>query len=177
MSRMADLDSWKARIDAVESRLGEVAAPTADSAPAEGALTNPDPKTGEQWEEGQVWGHLAEFIQFWIEQAGDVIDAYRGEPIPFGRTRADPTRLAGIEQGRHVTIESLWQEVRADLTDLRGFLGALPEGWESSVGLHTTLGPIPTERVVEEFLISHLEEHAAQLESLARGGTEGLDSL
>jgi hypothetical protein len=168
MSLMADLDAWKARIDAVESRLGELASPTPDSAIAAGALTAPDSKTGERWEEGQVWGHLAEFIQFWIEQAGDVIDAYRGEPIPFGRTRADPTRLAGIEQGRHVTVDNLWQEVRADLTDLRRFLEALPPGWENSVGLHTTLGPITTERVVEEFLIAHLEEHAAQLESLAK---------
>ena len=170
MSHMADLESWLARIDAVEARLGVLAIPT------EG-LTDADPASGEQWEAGQVWGHLAEFIQFWVEQAGDVIDAYRGESIPFGRTRADPTRLAGIEQGRHATVESLWLEVGADLADLRRFLEALPQGWEKSVGVHTTLGAIPTERVIEDFLIAHLEEHAAQLESLARGATERPDRL
>ena len=134
--------------------------------PAAG-LTEADPTTGEQWEAGQAWGHLAEFIQFWVEQAGDVIDAYQGEPVPFGRTRTDPGRLAGIEQGYRVAIDQLWEEVRADLADLRSFINALPEGWQDAVGLHPTLGPMPIQRVIDEFLIAHLEEHAAQLEALA----------
>ena len=161
MSLMADLDSWLDRIDAAEARLREVAVP------AEG-LTEADPGTGEQWEAGQVWGHIAEFIQFWVEQAGDVIDAYTGEPVPFGRTRTDPGRLAGIEQGHRVPIESLWQEVQADLADLRTFLHALPEDWQDAVGLHSTLGPMPVERILEQFIIAHLEEHATQLEGLAQ---------
>ena len=161
MLLMADVESWLARINAVETRLGALANP------ADG-LTDPDPSTGEQWEAGQVWGHIAEFIQFWVEQAGDVIDAYQGHPVPFGRIRSDPTRLAGIEQGRHVAIDTMWQEVQADLGDLRRFLGALPEDWSESVGLHPTLGPIPTERFLETFVIDHLEEHAAQLEGLAK---------
>ena len=160
MSLMAELNSWLPRIDAVEARLGEVTKPT-------GGLTEADPTTGERWEAGQVWGHMAEFIQFWVEQAGDVIDAFQGDPVPFGRTRADPARLAGIEQGHRVEIETLWQEVKADLADLRSFLGALPDGWREAVGLHSTLGPMLMERVVEEFLVRHLEEHAAQLEDLA----------
>ena len=161
---MADLGSWFARIQAVESRLRDLAARQSETV----SLTRADPATGEQWEAGQAWGHMAEFVQFWVEQAGDVIDAYRGEPIPFGRIRSDPTRLAGIEQGRHLGIEDLWKEVRSDLADLRGFLEALPRGWESSVGLHPTLGEIPAERIIEDFLIGHLEEHAAQLEGLAK---------
>jgi hypothetical protein len=162
MSRMADLvESWLERVNAVEARLEAVAIP------AEG-LTEADPATGERWEAGQVWGHIAEFIQFWVEQAGDVVDAYQGDPIAFGRTRTDPTRLAGIEQGHHVTIDNLWLEVQADLADLRRFLKALPAGWANSVGLHSTLGPVPTERVIENFLVGHLEEHAAQLEGLAK---------
>ena len=67
---MADLDSWLSRLDAVEARLRALATPT------EG-LTGPDPATGEQWEAAQVWGHVTEFIPFWIEQAGDVIDAFQ----------------------------------------------------------------------------------------------------
>ena len=159
---MADLGSWLDRIDAVEARIEKLAG----HLPAPGDLTRPDPATGEQWETGQAWGHIAEFIQFWVEQAGDVIDAYGGDPVPFGRTRTDPTRLAGIEHGRHLGIDDLWQEIRADLADLRVFLEALPAGWEAAVGLHPTLGAIPAERILEDFLISHLEEHATQLEEL-----------
>ena len=157
---MADLNEWLTRIDAVEARLGEVATP----APG---LTAADPATGEQWEAGQAWGHIAEFIQFWVEQAGDVIDAYQGDPVPFGRTRTDAGRLAGIEQGHRVAIDLLWEEVQADLGDLRTFLKALPENWQQAFGLHPTLGLMTIERVIGEFLIGHLEEHAAQLEGLA----------
>ena len=161
MSHMADLQAWFARIDAVEARLRALATPT------EG-LTGPDPTTGEQWEAAQVWGHVTEFIPFWVEQAGDVIDAYRGEPVPFGRTRSDPTRLAGIELGKRVAIDTMWQEVQADLADLRLFLAALPEDWAESAGLHSTLGPLPMERIIDNFLVGHLEEHAEQLEGLAK---------
>ena len=160
MSLMAEIETWFARIDAVEARLRTLATPT------EG-LTGPDPTTGEQWEAGQVWGHITEFIPFWVEQAGDVIDAFRGEPVPFGRIRSDPTRLAGIEQGRHVAIATMWQEVQADIADLRLFLAALPEGWADSVGLHSTLGALSMERIINNFLVSHMEEHAEQLEGLA----------
>lgn len=156
---MADVDSWLARIDRVEGRLAAVAAPV-------DGLTQPDRDTGEQWEAGQAWGHLAEFIQFWIEQAGDVIDEYHGQPVPFGRLRTDSTRLAAIEQGLHTSLNVLWREVRSDLADLREFLRALPEGWSDAVGLHQKLGPLGTERIIEDFLIAHLEEHATQLESL-----------
>jgi hypothetical protein len=157
---MADIESWLARIDHVEGRLAAVAAPT-------DGLTRPDPDTGEQWEAGQVWGHLAEFIQFWMEQAGDVIDEYRGQPVPFGRIRTDTTRLVAIEQGLHTPMDVLWQEVRSDLADLREFLRALPKGWSDAVGLHQKLGPLGMERVIEDYLVGHLEEHAAQLESLS----------
>lgn len=166
MSHMADLDAWLTRLDSVEARLRALATPT------EG-LTDPDPATGEQWEAAQIWGHVTEFIPFWVEQAGAVIDAYRGEPVPFGRTRTDPTRLAGIEQGMHVAIDTMWQEVQADLGDLRLFLAALPEGWADSAGLHSTLGPLPMERIINTFLIDHLEEHAEQLEGLAKASPTG----
>ncbi|HEY7564268.1 MAG TPA: hypothetical protein VIA81_05025 [Acidimicrobiia bacterium] len=156
---MADVNSWLERIDQVEQRLSAVAGPA-------GGLTTADPDTGEQWEAGQVWGHLAEFIQFWIEQAGDVIDEFQGEPVPFGRTRTDTSRLAGIEQGRHTALTLMWQEVQSDLADLREFLQALPEGWDQAVGQHPRLGQVETSRIIEEFLVGHLEEHAEQLESL-----------
>lgn len=158
---MSDIVGWIGRIDAVGTRLAAAASPRP-------GLTEPDPGTGEQWEAGQVWGHLSEFIQFWIEQVGDVIDQYEGEPIPFGRLRTDSARLTAIETGRVVPVGTLWEAVRSDLGDLRAFLQALPERWSEAVGLHPRLGEMSSERIVEEHLVSHLEEHAAQLEGLAK---------
>jgi len=50
-----DVDAVIARMAEAERRLAEHAAevPT--------GLTAPDPASGEQWDAGQVWAHLAEF--------------------------------------------------------------------------------------------------------------------
>src|SRR5438552_1680541 len=48
------------RLDAVELRLDA----HARSEPPTG-LTDPDPPTGEQWDAGQVWSHLAEILYYW----------------------------------------------------------------------------------------------------------------
>jgi hypothetical protein len=159
----ADISGWVDRLNAVEARLQAMAVPRR-------GFTAADPDTGERWEAGQVWGHLAEFIQYWTAQVGDVIDAFQGEPVPFGRARDDPGRAAGIALGTRTPLPTLWEEVRSDLADLRNLLRALPDGWEKAVGLHPRLGQVPTPRIFEDFLVSHLEEHAAQLEQLSGDG-------
>ena len=156
---MADVDSWLKRIDAVEARL-EAQVGRA------GGQTDEDPRTGETWERGQVWGHLAEFIAFWTEQAGDVIDEYRGQPVAYGRKGDNSARKAGIESGLEMSVETLWEEVRSDLGELRNFLNALPENWASAVGERDGQEEVRAEDIIERTLISHLEEHAAQLEAI-----------
>ena len=37
-------------------------------------LTDPEPGTGERWDAGQVWAHLAEFVGFWLAQASHVVE-------------------------------------------------------------------------------------------------------
>ncbi|MGH8957397.1 MAG: hypothetical protein ACRDVK_01850 [Acidimicrobiia bacterium] len=156
---MADINSWLKRIDAVEARLGVQASRS-------GGTTSADAKTGETWERGQVWGHLAEFIAFWTEQAGDVIDEYRGEPVVYGRKGDNSARSAAIEGGLEMPIETLWEEVRSDLAELRNFLNALPENWSSAVGSRDSQGEVRAEDIIERTLISHLEEHVSQLEAI-----------
>jgi hypothetical protein len=156
---MSVVEQWLGQVDAAEERLRAQAELT-------GGETGPDPSTGEVWERGQVWGHLAEFIAFWVEQAGDVIDEYTGTPVAYGRLKDDPGRIAGVDSGLTVAIGTLWEEVRSDLVALRQFLQALPGGWEQAVGRHPKLGEVRVEQIIESTLISHLEEHAAQLEGI-----------
>src|SRR3984893_13850500 len=92
------------RLDAVRERLGALA--TRDA--PHGALTAPDPPTGERWEAGQVWAHLAEFIPYWMGEATQVIADGLGAPAPFGRTKADAGRLAAIERDRARDRALLW---------------------------------------------------------------------
>jgi hypothetical protein len=152
-----------ARLDAVEARL----AAAASSEPASGALTGPDPDSGERWDRGQVWAHLAEFIPYWIAQAGPVLCGQpSGEPVPFGRTKRDPERIGAIERDRREPVSALWGDTRSDIAALRTFLGTIePEQWEMR-GLHPTLGTMTVDALTERFLAGHLEEHADQLEGM-----------
>jgi hypothetical protein len=159
---MTDASAWLQRLDQAEERL---AAHVGDDV-ARGARTTPDATTGERWERGQVWAHVAEFIPYWIDQAGRVITGYDGEPVPFGRTKSDEGRIAAIERDRSLPVTVLWSDVHADIEQLRRFLESLDAGAWSARGLHPTLGVMSMERIVDEFLVGHLEQHAGQLDEL-----------
>ncbi len=160
---MNTTDDYLARLDAVESRLGAAAG----TEPPPGSLTGADAETGERWERGQVWAHVSEFIPYWIAQAAPVLNNDNaGEPVPFGRTKRDPERIGAIERNRNAPVPVLWDDTRADIAELRAFLGTItPEQWALE-GRHPTLGPMTVEELVEEFLVGHLEEHADQLEGM-----------
>jgi len=150
-----------ARLDAIEERLDRHA-----RGPVRGGLTEPDPGGTERWEAGQVWAHMAEFVDYWHGQLKKVIGEYAGDPVPFGRTKSDAGRIAAIEMGRHAPIPVMRARVHDSIEQLKRYLGALnPAEW-NAVGRHPTLGEMDVERIVEHFVISHLEEHADQLNGL-----------
>lgn len=153
------------RLLAVEGRLHA----QAERHPEPGRTTDPDPRTGERWEAGQVWAHLAEFIPYWMGEADRVMA--EGTTKPFGRTSSDRGRLTAIERDRAADRRALWQRVKDDAASLRRWLQALdPAAWRRR-GVHPTLGTMSMTEIVEEFLIGHLEQHAEQLERLAENGT------
>ena len=155
-----------ARLDAVEARLAAlVAMPTP-------GLTDPDEGTGERWEAGQVWAHIAEFVPYWLGELQRVVPGAKrpGDPDPvrYGRTKTDPGRIAGIERDRREDPRALLARAKADIARTREFLrGLAPEAW-GFVGLHPTRGEVPVSRIVEGSVVDHLEEHADQLDGLAR---------
>ena len=156
-------ESFAARLDVVAPQLEELAATDVP----EGALTGEDEKTGERWDAGQIWAHLAEFVPYWIAQARLVLDGRTTAPTPFGRTKTDAHRVNAIERGRDDPRASHLAALRADIDSLREFVLALgDEDWPVT-GRHPTLGEMSIARIVEEFLVGHLEEHAEQLASLS----------
>ena len=154
------------RLDAVEERLAGHAA----TAPQQGALTSADPGSGERWDAGQVWAHLAEFVPYWIGQAQLVMTAYDDEPVPFGRTKTDTARVAAIERDRGQLLAVLWTDVHTDIERLRQFLMGIDAGMWHVRGLHPTMGVMDLERIIDDFLVGHLEQHADQLDELTRDG-------
>ena len=158
----ASVDSLIARMEDAERRLAEHAA-----APIPTALSDPDPGGEERWEAGQVWAHVAEFPPFWLNQLRRVVEHGADEPIPFGRVKTDPGRLEAIERERHTDPAALLERVRGSLAEVSDTLRSLSaEEWRAR-GVHPTLGEMNAERIVERFIVGHLEEHATQLDSMA----------
>ena len=153
-----------ARLDAVGERLRQSAAESP------GGATAPDGVTGETWEVTQVWAHMAEFIPYWIEQADHVVSRWCGEPIPFGRTKKDPIRVAAIAAGRGQSVEASWAAVEVGITQLHVWITRLEATSWNVVGQHETMGSMPLPRIVDEFLVGHLDEHLAQLDELRAHG-------
>jgi hypothetical protein len=71
------------RLAAVEVRLRDLSRKRLDG------RTDPDSATGESWDAGQIWAHLADFVPYWISQVERVLAADSPDPVPFGRARAN----------------------------------------------------------------------------------------
>ena len=152
------------RLEALRVKLpGAAARETADG------LTDADPATGEQWVGGQVWAHMAEFVPYWIAEIRKVVDPGATEPVPFGRVKTDPRRIAAIEARRDEPVPVLAESTLVDVQTLEDFLvevDGIPGSWQRT-GEHSKLGTMDVVRMVEEFLVGHLEEHLQQLDGLA----------
>jgi hypothetical protein len=166
----ASVESLINRMAEAERRLVEHA-----SAPLPAGLTDPDELTSEQWEAGQVWAHLAEFPAYWLGQIQRVIAQPTHGAIPFGRVKTDSHRIEAIERDRHTDPAALLERVRRSLAEISDAMRSWsPETWRLR-GAHPTLGEMTVERMVERFIVEHLEEHADQLDGLSGPAPAGTD--
>jgi hypothetical protein len=156
-------EPWLARLEAVAGRLDTHAA-----GPRPGGLTAADPASGERWEAAQVWAHLTEFPGYWVAEVRHILAAPPDVgPVPFGRTKTDPGRVAAIARDRDLDPAEARRRILRGIAAieevLRGMTGA---DW-ARTGRHPTLGVMGMDRIMREFLVGHLEEHATQLDDLA----------
>lgn len=159
----ASVETLLSRLADAERRLAEHAA-----APLPEGLSDPDPGAEERWEAGQVWAHLAEFPAYWLAQARRVIAQPTHAPVPFGRVKTDAGRVEAIERDRHTDPAALLERVRASLAEVSDAVRSWDdETWELR-GAHPVRGEMTIERIIERFIVEHLEEHADQLDSLKR---------
>ena len=148
--------NWLERLDAVEARLHSLAQRELNG------LTSADEQSGERWEAGQVWAHLAEFGDYWLGE----LDKVLAGAAEFGRTKKDPERIAAIERDRNTDRAALVARVDAAIARLRARLVAMTDDdWKKS-SHHSTLGDMTIDDQMQHFHVGHYEEHADQLESL-----------
>lgn len=153
--------SLLARMAVAEGRL----AASADHPPP--GLTDADPATGERWDAGQAWAHVAEFVPYWQGEIERVLAGRGSAPVPFGRTTEDPGRVGAIEAGRNEPPSDQMARLAGALMLLRTYLVGLSDTQWSARGLHERRGEMTVAEILDGFVVSHLEEHADQLEKLA----------
>ena len=149
--------AWLDRLDAVERRLSRLAS----TGPRQG-LTQPDAGGRERWEWGQAWAHVGEFGAYWL---GELDLVLRGA-TRFGRTKADPARIAAVEAGRGTEASAHLLRARRATACLRRLLAGMDDAAWTTTSRHPTLGAMDVEAIVAHFLVGHYEEHAAQIEGL-----------
>jgi hypothetical protein len=135
-----------------------------------------DPSTGESWNRGHVLGHTAEMMDFWTAQ----FRAARAGSGEIGRGESgNQKRRDGIDRGDRLEVGEPRREAAAAkelelavdeaISDLLALLDELtPEDLELEVVFHSRQGdrPARVDELLEMLVVSHLEEHVAQLAAL-----------
>jgi hypothetical protein len=118
------------------------------------------------WGPREVLAHVDEMLPYWREQLTDVIAGDAATAVPFGRIASDPSRLARIDAARQLPAGDLLDTIAAGLADAADFAAGQGATNGDRRGLHPSRGEITVRDSIERFLVSHLEEHVAQLRSI-----------
>ena len=127
------------------------------------AVQRLDKPPGEtEWSIQQILGHMIEMIPYWLIHCR-VLIATTTEPPPFGRALDAPERLAGVQRGATGNpgelLQLLHDEIRTAMSAIRGM--SLAE--RQKKGIHIRRGEMAVADIIEVFIVSHAEEHLAQV--------------
>ncbi|HEY8819375.1 MAG TPA: hypothetical protein VIM25_11235 [Candidatus Limnocylindrales bacterium] len=120
------------------------------------------------WGPPEVLAHISEMVQYWLGELERVI-ACNPEPVPFGRLATDPVRLAILGRDRSLPTRELYDRTVSALERLERRLAELTPTDLRRRGLHPSRGVMTAAQIPERFVVGHLAEHVAQLETLLGG--------
>lgn len=120
------------------------------------------------WGPRELLAHVAEMLPYWLGEI-ELVLAGGPEPVPFGRTQADPNRLAAIERDRTLPFAELYARIEAGAERYARRLPALTAADASRRGLHPVLGELPVTTILERMVVRHAEDHARQLTGILAG--------
>jgi hypothetical protein len=121
------------------------------------------------WGPRELLAHVEEMLTYWIDELRRVRAGDAGAAVAFGRIASDPSRLRRIDDARQHDVGQQLDDIRTGLDDAVGFAEDLRDEERGRVGTHPTRGEITIEASIERFLVTHLEDHIAQLRDILDG--------
>lgn len=117
------------------------------------------------WGPPELLAHVDEMLPYWLGEAERVL-AGAVQPVPFGRVRSDPVRVAIIGRDRTVPLGELFARLAADVRRWSDRLASLSDAELDRRGLHPSRGEVSVRDIIERFIVGHLEEHVEQLRAI-----------
>ena len=125
-----------------------------------------DPATGESWHRGNVLGHVSEMLDYWTGQVQAAIEG----STTMGRDEQGATlRRQGIDDGAAASEVELRRAIDQKIGRVLVLLAAMsPDDLERTVDFHNREGNRQARvgELVQNLVVSHLEEHVQQLAAL-----------
>lgn len=120
-----------------------------------------------EWGPTEVLAHVSEMLPYWLGEMERVIAGADGRggggPAGFGRTATDPVRKMTIARDATLPVPELYDRIAAALDRYRRRIPELSDRDIARRGVHPTRGELSVPELLGRFVVSHLEEHAAQL--------------
>ena len=117
------------------------------------------------WGPPETLAHVAEMLPFWLGEIERIVAGGR-TPAPFGRVATDQLRLLILERDRSLPPRELFDRIATGAERTERRLRTLTAAEAGRVGAHPRAGEMTVEAVAERFIVTHLEEHAEQLEAV-----------
>ena len=117
------------------------------------------------WGPKELLAHTAEMLCYWPAEIDRILNG-GPDPVPFGRVSTDPERIGRIGRDRQLPTAELFDRVAAGARRLEARIGSLSARDAARLGLHPRLGEMTVGRIIERFLVGHLEEHVEQLRAI-----------
>lgn len=119
------------------------------------------------WSAMETLGHMTEMIPYWLNHCRALIAA-TGEPPRFGRTAGSPERLAGVAHGTTAKPDALLARLEEEVRAAARTIRRLSVAERSKRGVSSEKGEMTVAEVLESFIVSHAEEHLAQVQAALR---------
>ena len=120
-----------------------------------------------EWSAMQTLGHMTEMIPYWLHHCR-VLIAATGEVPTFGRAPGSPERLAGVARGAAAQPDEMLAQLQDEVRRAADTIRSLSMAERNKRGVNPGRGELTVSDVIESFIVSHAEEHLAQVAGALR---------